>query len=50
LSEDKGQHFEMRELAVSDRDNDHPRLVTRNGESWVVWRTEREIHVFKLAA
>ncbi len=50
LSEDKGQHFEMRELAVSDRDNDHPRLVTRNGESWVVWRTEREIYVFKLAA
>ncbi len=50
LSKDGGGYFEVRELASSDWDNDHPRLVTRNGETWVVWRTEREIHVFKLAA
>ena len=48
LSKDQGQRFELRELAASGEDNDHPRLVSRNGETWVVWRTERGIHVLKL--
>lgn len=50
LSKDQGGHFELHEIASSDKDNDHPRLLTRNGETWVVWRTERDTHVFKLAS
>ena len=49
LSGDDGQHFELRDLAASPSDNDHPRLL-RNGEQLqVVWRTLDGIQVFGLA-
>ena len=48
LSSDDGKSFAARELMTSAQDNDHPRLVARDADNYVVWRTEREINVQKI--
>lgn len=48
LSTDEGHTFALRELATSSDDNDHPRLVSRAGDPFIVWRTQKEIHVLKI--
>ncbi len=45
ISEDDGRHFTLRRLQSSSLENDHPRLIEREGKIALVWRTEREIHV-----
>lgn len=49
LSVDGGEQFVLRELQATKVENDHPRLVGRGNEHFVVWRTEGGIHVQKLA-
>lgn len=45
VSGDDGRSFQLRELARSVEDNDHPRLVRRDQEVFAVWRTSREVRV-----
>jgi hypothetical protein len=45
VSDDDGVSFRLRELARSADDNDHPRLVRRDGEIFAVWRTVKEVRV-----
>lgn len=45
VSDDDGRSFHQRELARSADDNDHPRLVRRDGEIFAVWRTVKEVRV-----
>ena len=45
VSDDDGGSFRLRELARSADDNDHPRLVRRDGEIFAVWRTVKEVRV-----
>jgi hypothetical protein len=45
VSGDDGRSFQLRELARSVDDNDHPRLVRRDQEVFAVWRTSREVRV-----
>ncbi len=45
VSDDDGRSFRLRELARSADDNDHPRLVRRDGELFAVWRTVKEVRV-----
>ena len=49
VSADDGASFVVRELMSSPLDNDHPRLVANGPDNFVVWRTERDIHVRKIA-
>jgi hypothetical protein len=39
LSGDGGATFTLRELASSTEENDHPRLLTRGGRLYALWRT-----------
>ncbi len=48
LSRDDGASFELRELASSTRDNDHPRLAAAGGRMVAVWRTEDGLSAFNL--
>lgn len=48
LSQDDGGNFVQRDLLASPLDNDHPRLALRGDEAFVIWRTERDIHVHKI--
>ena len=48
LSVDDGANFTLRELLATNQDNDHPRLASHGADRYVVWRTEREIHVRKI--
>ena len=45
LSEDDGRHFTLHRMQSSTLENDYPRLIERDGNIALVWRTEREIHV-----
>ena len=49
VSGDDGATFVLKELMSSTEDNDHPRLVAQGADNYVVWRTERDIHVRKIA-
>jgi hypothetical protein len=48
LSRDDGATFELRDLAASADENDHPRLAQGAGVNMVVWRTTRTLYVFPL--
>lgn len=48
VSNDGGRRFGMRELGISELQNDHPRLAAQDGRIAVVWRTENEIQVHDL--
>ncbi|MEJ6007351.1 hypothetical protein WG899_17525 [Paucibacter sp. AS339] len=52
LSKDGGQSFELKELASSASDNDHPRLLLRlvpgGKEIYALWRTTEKTHVLAL--
>lgn len=50
LSSDEGATFALRELAASEDENDHPRLVSTPDGIRVLWRTAKEIHVIPLAS
>ena len=39
LSGDGGRRFTLRELATSPGENDHPRLLSRGGRLYALWRT-----------
>jgi hypothetical protein len=45
VSDDDGAHFSLRELAAAKEQNDYPRLLATPQGIWVVWRTEKDIHV-----
>lgn len=45
LSHDGGKRFVQSRLLSSELDNDHPRLIARDGKVAVVWRTEKETYV-----
>ena len=49
LSSDDGGSFALRELAASDDENDHPRLLATPTGIRVLWRTAKEIHVLPIA-
>jgi hypothetical protein len=48
LSKDDGASFELREVASTTLDNDHPRLAAAAGRMVAVWRTEDGLSAFKL--
>ncbi len=48
LSNDDGASFSQRELASSNEENDHPRLLATPAGMRVLWRTAKEIHVLPL--
>ncbi|MEI8162647.1 MAG: hypothetical protein WCI19_05885 [Betaproteobacteria bacterium] len=48
VSADEGAHFELRELAASTGENDHPRLLATAAGIRVLWRTAKEIHVLPI--
>ncbi len=48
LSDDDGRHFTLRELAVTELENDYPRLAQHGEHIAVIWRTEHEIQVYDL--
>ncbi len=48
LSNDDGASFSERELASSQEENDHPRLLATPAGMYVLWRTVKEIHVLPL--
>lgn len=48
ISDDAGCHFVLKTLASSVDENDHPRLVSNQRGAWVVWRTEKVIHVYQI--
>ena len=50
VSIDGGKTFDMRELAVSADDNDHPLLVRKGSNLYAVWRTMKEIRVERLVS
>lgn len=45
LSGDDGASFTLRELARTAQDNDHPLVLARGGQFFVIWRTADEIRV-----
>ena len=48
LSQDGGLNFALRELGLTDGENDHPRLVRRNQEVFTLWRTTKGVQVERL--
>ena len=48
LSADDGTSFIQRELASSNDENDHPRLLATPAGMRVLWRTAKEIHVLPI--
>jgi len=48
VSTDGGKTFDMREVAASAEDNDHPLLVRKGRNLYAVWRTMKEIRVERL--
>lgn len=48
VSADEGEHFELRELAASQQENDYPRLLATADAIRVLWRTAKEIHVIQI--
>jgi hypothetical protein len=48
ISDDDGAQFSLRELAAAREQNDYPRLLATPQGFWVVWRTEKDIHVVPL--
>ncbi len=48
LSSDDGASFALRELAASEDENDHPRLIAAPDGIIALWRTAKEIHVFSV--
>jgi hypothetical protein len=48
LSKDDGASFDLRELASTARDNDHPRLAAAGGRLVAVWRTEDGLAAYTL--
>jgi hypothetical protein len=42
VSEDTGEHWQVRELASSADASDHPRVLLRGGGFHVFWNTRRE--------
>jgi hypothetical protein len=49
VSTDDGETFTQRELAATIEDSDHPRLIAFGGNAYTVWRTEKDIHVYKIS-
>lgn len=50
LSSDEGASFALRELAASEDENDHPRLLLTPVGIRVLWRTAKDIHVIPLVS
>jgi len=50
LSSDEGASFALRELAASEDENDHPRLLLTPVGIRVLWRTAKEFHVIPLVS
>jgi hypothetical protein len=48
VSADGGRTFDMREVATSAEDNDHPLLVRKGSNLYAIWRTMKEIRVERL--
>jgi hypothetical protein len=48
LSSDGGKSFETRLLATARGNNDHPRLIERDGRMLVVWRTDEQAQMHEL--
>ncbi|MEO6354826.1 MAG: hypothetical protein ABIO19_13715 [Burkholderiaceae bacterium] len=45
VSEDDGGHFTLRQLARSAADSDHPRLLRKGAQLFVLWNTTGKRHV-----
>jgi hypothetical protein len=48
-SRDDGRTFSLVDLARTEGESDHPRLVQRGDDVLVVWRTQERIQVIKVA-
>jgi hypothetical protein len=48
VSADDGAHFDMHELAATQEENDHPRVLSTPAGIRVVWRTTKEVHVLPI--
>lgn len=48
VSTDDGVHFVLHDLASSNEENDHPRMLASNDGIRVLWRTAKEIHVLPI--
>jgi hypothetical protein len=48
LSSDGGHSFQLRELAATGLNNDHPRLLRHGQQLYALWRTQEQIHVIAL--
>lgn len=48
VSADDGEHFQLRQLASSKEENDHPRLLATDKGMRAIWRTTKEIHVLPI--
>ncbi|MCX7175477.1 MAG: hypothetical protein NT159_16430 [Proteobacteria bacterium] len=49
VSADDGEQFVQRELASSNEENDHPRMIATPERILVVWRTAKDIHVLPIS-
>ncbi len=49
ISKDDGRSFELKELATSADDNDHPLLVGRGDRILALWRTTRGVRIEPIA-
>jgi hypothetical protein len=48
VSLDAGSTFDMREVATTTEDNDHPLLVRKGAQLYALWRTAKEMRVDRL--
>lgn len=48
VSFDAGKTFDLREVATTTEDNDHPLLVRKGAQLHAIWRTAREVRVDRL--
>lgn len=45
VSDDDGRHFSLRQLARTEADSDHPRLLRKGAQLFVLWNTTGKRHV-----